>query len=273
MVGATNHLKDEVIKALHKGADVDLDLAFMEKFVGFANCSVDRIVPPFSSEAKLDVGVEGFYEWVVHRTGLKGADTLHIQGMKMVDELDAYVERKLFTLNTGHAMLAFLGALKGYTTIDQSIKDEELKNTVHAGLEESGKALIQKHHFDPADHEQYILTTLKRFENPNIKDELVRVSRKPLRKLGKNDRLVGPVLMAREYGIPHPNLLKGIAAAFLHNNQDDDESVQLNNLIKEKGIEGAVVAITWFEEGSEDYEIVLRDYKELQKSRTDGKAS
>lgn len=74
-------------------------------------------------------------------------------------------------------------------------------------------------------------------------------------------------------GSPHPNLLKGIAAAFLHNNQDDDESVQLNNLIKEKGIEGAVVAITGFEEGSEDYEIVLRDYKELQKSRTDGKAS
>lgn len=54
---ATDKLKEEVHLKLS-----DEDKAFAKEYVGFANCSVDRIVPPADSVSGLDVAVEKFYE-------------------------------------------------------------------------------------------------------------------------------------------------------------------------------------------------------------------
>jgi len=259
-VGATTMLKKKVEELAFKEP---ADLEYIQQTVGFANCSVDRIVPPFEGDTVLEVGVEDFYEWIVDEEALKGPP-LGINGMKLSKNLDAYIERKLFTLNTGHAMLAFLGFLKGYKTIDEAVRDLQLRKIAQGGMEESGAALIKKHGFDPAEHERYVQKSLSRFENSNIHDDLVRVSRNPLRKLGENDRLVGPIMMAKEYSLPRANLLKGVAAGFLHHNKDDKESVELNRIIQELGIEDAIVQITPFEKGDDDYETVLKDYRELQ---------
>ena len=52
--------------------------------------------------------------------------------MNLVGDLIAYVERKLFTLNTGHAITAYLGSLAEYKTVDESIKDEKIATIVKA---------------------------------------------------------------------------------------------------------------------------------------------
>lgn len=55
---ATNTLKDAVNDLLNNE-----DKAFADKYVGFANCSVDRIVPPCVAEGgALDVSVERYFE-------------------------------------------------------------------------------------------------------------------------------------------------------------------------------------------------------------------
>lgn len=54
---ATNKLKEEVYLKLS-----DKDKVFANEYVGFANCSVDRIVPPAGEAGKLDVCVERYYE-------------------------------------------------------------------------------------------------------------------------------------------------------------------------------------------------------------------
>ena len=55
---ATNILKEAVYELLNNE-----DKAFADKYVGFANCSVDRIVPPCSAEdGALDVSVERYFE-------------------------------------------------------------------------------------------------------------------------------------------------------------------------------------------------------------------
>lgn len=72
---------------------------------------MDRIVPPVKSENPIDVVVERFFEWNVERAAFKGA-VPEIPGMNPADNLIAYIERKLFTLNTGHAITAYLGCMK-----------------------------------------------------------------------------------------------------------------------------------------------------------------
>ena len=123
-VGATAILKEEVMKVLNEE-----EISYMEEYIGFPNCSVDRIVPPCTNENPLDVTVENFYEWNVEEAKIKG-EVPQIEGMNLVGDLIAYVERKLFTLNTGHAITAYLGSLAEYKTVDESIKDEKIATIV-----------------------------------------------------------------------------------------------------------------------------------------------
>ena len=241
-VGATAILKEEVLKCLNEE-----EVAYLEEYVGFPNCSVDRIVPPCTNENPLDVTVENFYEWNVEEAKIKG-EIPQIEGMNLVGDLIAYVERKLFTLNTGHAITAYLGTLKGYKTIDEAIKDEEIATIVKAAMQESGQGLVKKHGLDLEAHYKYIDKILNRFKNPYLNDDVKRVGREPLRKLSAKDRLVNPLMTAKSYGISVDNLIIGVGAALHYNNEEDAQSVELQQTIKDLGVKEAVKKISSIED-------------------------
>lgn len=106
-----------------------------------------------------------------------------VAGVHYVDRLEPYIERKLFTVNTGHCSAAYIGQLQGYATIQEAMKDEKVAGHVRSVLAESGAVLIAKHGFAEAEHQAYIDTTLQRFANPALTDEVSRVGRSPIRKL------------------------------------------------------------------------------------------
>jgi len=75
---------------------------------------MDRIVPPkaASSSDPLAVTVETFSKWIIDQTQFKGQPPA-ITGVELTDNLMAFADRKLFTLNTGHAITAYLGQHAG----------------------------------------------------------------------------------------------------------------------------------------------------------------
>jgi mannitol-1-phosphate 5-dehydrogenase len=262
MVGATDQFKQHILEHLPSDSSSKVH-KYLADHVGFANCSVDRIVPPQNGSGEdsdtvdLDVSVEPFYEWVIEEPALKKPLPLSISDAKYTSNLSAYIERKLFTLNTGHALTAYLGFLQDKnSTIDAAISNPEILKVVKGGMAESGEALKKKHKFSSKDHERYIESILTRFRNPNMKDEVMRVGRSPLRKLGEGDRLLGPIKMCREYGLKRDNLLIGVAAALRYDNPDDEESAELQRKIKDKGIEAFVKELV-----GEDHEAVLEAYR------------
>ena len=237
-IRATSQLREEVYKHLSTE-----EAAWCDTHVGFADCSVDRIVPPVRSENPIDVVVENFYEWNVEEKSFVGGAP-HIEGMNLADNLLAYIERKLFTLNTGHAITAYLGRMKGLATIDESIADPAIFAIVKEAMQQSGQALVEKFGFDRDAHFKYIDKIIGRFKNPYLKDDVTRVGREPLRKLSSTDRLVKPMMTAREYGLPCDKLLLGIGAALHYNNPEDPQSVKMQELIAAKGLRQAVSEIT-----------------------------
>jgi mannitol-1-phosphate 5-dehydrogenase len=258
LASASTHLHDEVIKHLTS----DEDKAYLEEYVGFPNCAVDRIVPPYNdSESILNVGVENFFEWIVEEPKFKGKKP-QIDGMKLTDNLVAYLQRKLFTLNCGHAICAYLGKLKGYATVDGALKDPEIEKVVYGAMCESGKALCKKHGFKWEEHEQYINTIMNRFRNPFLEDDVSRVGRDPLRKLAPADRLVGPTRMALEYSLPVDNLLKGIAGALWYENSDR-QSIELRRKINDQGLEKTIDEVLGFAPGSKESKAVMDAYEEV----------
>ena len=154
--------------------------------------------------------------------------------------------------------------MKGLETIDQSIQDESVRGIVRPAMEESGAALVQKHGFDADEHAKYIDKIETRFKNPYIRDEVIRVGREPLRKLGQADRLVGPVKMATEFDLSRDHLLKGIAAAFHYDNTADPQSAELQGRIQAEGFGPVVSDVTGFAKDSEDYNKVIAAYEELK---------
>ena len=237
-VCASDLLKEEVLKYLDEE-----DKKYVDQYVGFPNSSVDRIVPPCKNDNPLDVTVEKFYEWNVEEAGFKG-EIPTIEGMNLVGNLMAYVERKLFTLNTGHAITAYLGYLNGYKTVDQSIADEKILHIVKNAMRESGQGLAKKHNLDLEKHYIYIDKIINRFKNPYLNDDVMRVGREPLRKLSAKDRLINPLFTAKSYDIDVDNLIIGVSAALHYDTKEDAQSIELQDYIKELGVKDALVKVS-----------------------------
>jgi mannitol-1-phosphate 5-dehydrogenase len=240
---ATSRLKELVFDFL-----TDEDKAWVTAHVGFPDAAVDRIVPPVHCEIPLDVAVEEYFEWCVERSAFVG-EVLQIKGMTPVDNLLAYVERKLFTLNTGHATAAYLGRLKGLDTIGDCVADHVILPIVREAMQQSGEALIRKYGFDREAHFAYIDKILKRLSNPYLSDECDRVGREPLRKLAPDDRLIYPMLTARGFGLPYDKLLLAIGATLHFDNAEDPQSVEMLESIRTIGLEATIVKYTGIEPG------------------------
>lgn len=242
MIQGSTALRNEVMKL------VDAETCeYIEKYVGFPDSAVDRIVPPMPpTEDLLRVRVEEFSEWIVDQRGFVGPIP-QIEGMQLTDNLPAYLERKLFTLNTGHAITAYLGIQRGYHTIEESITDESIQTIVRGAMRESGEVLILRYGFDQYAHDAYIEKIIRRFMNPWLKDDLLRVGRQPLRKLSYDDRLIKPLRGTLEYGLPHINLILGIAAALRFRSEDDAQAVRLRELLQGSDLHGALREITSLE--------------------------
>ncbi|MFC0322769.1 mannitol-1-phosphate 5-dehydrogenase [Gallibacterium melopsittaci] len=244
MVRGTTNLKEHIFSHLS-----EQEQQLVSQYVGFVDSAVDRIVPPVEANAEdpLQVTVEEFSEWIVDETQFKG-DIPTIPGMERTDNLMAFIERKLFTLNTGHAVTAYLGKLAGYQFVKQSIDDENIKQQVKAVMQESGAVLIKRYHFDPAAHAAYIEKILKRFANPYLQDDVDRVGREPLRKLSYNDRLIKPLRGTLEYQLPHTMICKAVAAALCYTNANDPQAVELQQTLATEGVMATLAKYTGLED-------------------------
>lgn len=255
-ISATDLLQGYILENLDEQTKADL----LDE-VYFFNSAVDRIVPIQNNKGSLDVLVEPYYEWVVETD-----ETIPpINGMKIVSDLAPFIERKLFTVNTGHAVIAYFGYLKNPAfTIDQALADEEILTQVQATLGETGAYLINHYGLNEEEHQQYINKIISRFKNPILNDAVTRVGRSPLRKLGTNDRLVRPATEAIKAGLSYTNLAKAIAAALLFDYKADEEAVKLQEMIKEKGVPQVLKTISGLDENDDLTQEVVKHFNTLK---------
>lgn len=225
-VGGTDTLRAEVEKLAGD------DWEQLSSQAIFANTAVDRIVPGQAPEAGVDVTVEPFFEWAIESGPFGGHPPL-IPGAHFVKDLGPYIERKLFTVNTGHATAAYLGQVAGISAIADVLADPDCYAGVEAALEETSALLVAKHGFSPEAMAEYRGTILQRFRNPALPDTTVRVGRQPLRKLSRNERFIGPASQAAERGLSVEGLLTAVRAALSFDVAEDPESVQLQQKLAE----------------------------------------
>ena len=187
----------------------------------------------------VDVLVEPFYEWVVDASQIKGKRP-DISGITYVEDPLPYIERKLLTVNTGHSAIAYLGYVRGKPTIHAALVDDEVRETASKTLEETGLLLIKEYGFDADEHREYRHKILERFSNPHISDDVTRVARAPIRKLGRNERFVSPALRLLDMGHMPVHLARVIEAVLRYDHPEDEEAQQLQEAIRAGGERSAL---------------------------------
>lgn len=258
MIGGSSNLKNNIYTHISAAEQIEFDEIYR-----FPNAAVDRIVPNQKHENILEVSVEPYFEWIVEDNLI--GEKPPIKEIIFQKDLQPFIERKLFTVNTGHASVAYIGHYLGHTTISNAMQDERVTNLLRGVLSESGEALIQTYGFNRESHQQYIDTIVKRFSNKYISDEVTRVARGPLRKLGPNDRLIRPATVYQSVTKKLPeSLVEIVALVLLYVNKEDEESVKLQLLIKEKGISKALSEVSKTQEESEFVLAVSKKTEELK---------
>ena len=239
-IGATDQLRAEIVELAGGTWDA------LEGRVVFANTAVDRIVPGQPADGGIDVTVEPFFEWAIERGAFNG-DLPSIPGAHFVDDLAPYIERKLFTVNTGHAATAYHGARAGFERIAEALADPAVAASVEAALEETSALLAAKHGFPADELATYRATILERFRNPALPDTVQRVGRQPLRKLSRHERFVGPAAEAAERGLSTSALVAAISAALAFSDEGDEQAVQLQALLGELDADAFTQQVTGLE--------------------------
>ncbi len=239
-IGATDTLRELA------AADAGDDWPALSQKAVFANTAVDRIVPGQPAGIGVDVVVEPYFEWAIERGPFDGR-LPSIPGAHFVDDLAPYIERKLFTVNTGHAATAYFGARAGIGRISDALAVPDIAEAVIATLEETSAALIAKHGFAPDDLARYRETIISRFRNPHLPDTVWRVGRQPLRKLSRHERFIGPAAEAAERGLSVTALVATAAAALEFTAPEDPEAVELQRLLRELDADAFTTAVTGLE--------------------------
>lgn len=223
-IGASDTLRELVLEGAPELADRAV----------FANTAVDRIIPPQDPHG-LDVVVEDFFEWSIDRGPFGGADSTvaepSIPDAHFVDDLAPYIERKLFTVNTGHATTAYAGWAAGIETIAEALQSPQIRAAVEASLADTSRLLVAKFGFDAAEHAAYVARAIERFENPALPDTCERIGRQPLRKLSRHERFVQPAAELLERGERADALVAAFATALRFDAHDDEQAVELQRLL------------------------------------------
>ncbi|UNG20680.1 mannitol dehydrogenase family protein [Stutzerimonas zhaodongensis] len=165
---------------------VDADLAsWIVHNVSFPNAMVDRITPMTSAAHRKDlrqkhgiddawpVVCEPFVQWVLEDTFVAGRPAWEKVGVQFTDDVSPYEEMKIKLLNGSHLALTYLGFLRGYRFVHETMADPLFVEYIRQYMDEDVTPQLAP--VPGIDLTQYKQTLIDRFSNCAIADQLERV--------------------------------------------------------------------------------------------------
>lgn len=200
----------------------------LDDMVGLVETSIGKMVPIMSEEERakdpLLVFAEAYNTLICDAGGFKNP-VPDVPGLEPKANMAAYVDRKSFIHNLGHALCAYLGFIEDpsldYTW--QAVEHPVIGPQVRAGMWESGRALINQYpnEFNEDNQGEHIEDLLGRFANKALGDTLHRVGRDIRRKLSHEDRVIGALLCDLRNGVEPTVTARCAAAGMLFQKPDE----------------------------------------------------
>lgn len=244
--------------------------------VGIVETMILRSTIEPSEEMKardpLSLKAQNMWEMPADKSAFAG-EIPPVEGLSPKENFQGGLIRKLFTYNCINAVIAYSGAWKGHLLLSDAANDPELADLARAAYEESSEALCQRYGFDREEQREFAEAAIAKYQKKEIVDPIERNARDPMRKLSRNDRLVGPACLAMEYGTRPVAISRGIAAALLYDRAGDPASVVLQKMIREKGVRATIGEVCGIESDGELADLIVKSYEELSNAGNGRKMS
>jgi mannitol-1-phosphate 5-dehydrogenase len=219
------------------------DLDYCRRYFGFPDCMISRVVPQPEPDP-LIITAEDYNEWTVRRVDFKGEPPAWLAALELVEDQDARLERKLFMHNGGHAICGYVGFHYGHRYVHEAVADPRVARCVVGACDQIGEVVRRKHGFTAESVEEYKSDLYRRGAIPEMRDQILRVVRQPLRKLGGQERLVAPARLAGQYGLPRDWIVRGIVAALKYHHPGDSQSLEMQRMINDVGLRGLLCQVS-----------------------------
>ena len=201
----------------------------VEQLVGLVETSIGKMVPIMTrkdvEDDPLQVFAEPYNSLIVSAKGFKNAIP-DVPFLAPKEHIKAWVDRKLFIHNLGHAAVAYLGFQSHPTAvyIYEILDDKRIHEIVrHTMLQSAGiLQALYPGEFTDRQIEEHIDDLLLRFMNRNLGDTVFRVGCDLYRKLGPDDRLVTPIRAGIRTGKPYNLIWDVLLAAISFGAQDEN---------------------------------------------------
>jgi mannitol-1-phosphate 5-dehydrogenase len=211
------------------------ELAWSDRLVGFPDCMISRVVPRPEPDP-LVIVAEDYNEWTARAEGFRGPKPAGLDCLELVDNQSARLERKLFVHNGGHAVCGYVGFHRGHRYVHEAVADPVVAEHVLGALDELGEVVRRRHGFSAESIAAYKADLCRRGSVPEMRDEILRVVRDPIRKLSPRERLVAPAKLAIEYGLARRWIVRGIVAALRYRHPGDAQSELLAQRLARDGL-------------------------------------
>lgn len=230
----------------------------LSKYIGFSEGIIFKTcLDAGPAQSSLTIRAQNFFELPCDGDAIK--QPLHVFGLKPLKNFSNQLKRKIYTYNCINAVITYLGAKKGYTQLYEAGNDKEILQIARKAAEETSKALVAEYGFDPVEQNEWVKSAFAKFSDRNIPDPIERNGADPIRKLDRNDRLIGPALLALKHSIHPEGLLEGIFACFEY--EEAHKNFKVADLLKEKGIDLVLKEVCGLSEGEELFQLIKEKYK------------
>lgn len=201
----------------------------LDRLVGLVETSIGKMVPIMTredlKEDPLQVFAEAYNSLIIDKQAFKGLIPA-VRGLCPKENIQAWVDRKAFIHNLGHATVAYYGAFKHPEAICiYEVLDDAGVLLFAREVMLQAAAIIQKQYpndFSMEELEGHIDDLLKRFRNKHLKDTIYRVGQDRPRKLGPDDRFVGIIRMAERLGMDNQKIIEAMTCSFLFKATDEN---------------------------------------------------
>jgi mannitol-1-phosphate 5-dehydrogenase len=221
MRSAADFAKEQLLKCLPPDYPID-------KFVGLIETSIGKMVPiiPHSELEKdpLVVFAEPYNTLILDEKGFK-SPIPEIKGLAPKCNIKAWVDRKAFIHNLGHATAAYYGYYLHPEAIYlyEVLEDKNVLSFTRSVMLQSADILktVYPEDFTEFDLETHIDDLIYRFKNKALRDTIFRVGQDLIRKLGSDDRFMGSVHLGMQYRMPYDLILKAMSFGFCFTAKDE----------------------------------------------------
>lgn len=233
----------------------------MADLVGFIETSIGKMVPIMlkkdMEEDILQVFAEPYNTLILDKKAFKNPIP-DMKGLAPKENMKAWVDRKLFIHNLGHAAAAYIGYKYNpqFVYLHEALAIPEIHSEVRETMLQAAGILFEKYpeEFTLKALTEHIDDLLHRFQNKALGDTIYRVGCDLMRKLGVGDRLAGAINLAMELEMPYDKIFQALLCGCLFRATDEEGNMLPGDLrfieIYKKSIHEVLTTVCGFQDTS-----------------------